>query len=87
MKILVFPIDKNGFIRWESERYRFVDAMSITEKENGEIIEIPFEPLPDEIITPIPQNVLFFQPRWDGKQWVEGKDHPGLPVQEINEEE
>jgi len=66
MQISVYPIDKNGFVLWTSDRYRFEDES--------------YEPLADEVIVPIPNDVTWFQPRWDGKAWVEGKDHPGLPV-------
>ena len=67
MQILVYPIDKNGFILWTSERYRFEDSS--------------YKPLADEIIMPIPLDVTFVQPRWDGASWVEGKGHPGFPEQ------
>ena len=62
----VFPIDKNGFVLWTSDRYRMEDTT--------------YEPLQDEVTVPIPTDVTWVQPRWDGEQWVEGKDHPGLPV-------
>ena len=57
----VFPIDKNGFIDWKSHRYEPQD----------------YEPKPNEIIAPIPDN--FWAPRWNGKKWVEGKGHPNVP--------
>ena len=65
-KTLVFPIDENGFVLWTSERYRL-------EREG-------YQPAADEIITPIPRDTVWYQPRWDGAQLVEGKGHPGFPV-------
>ena len=62
----VYPIDENGFVIWESDRYRI-------ESED-------YIPLDDEITTPIPQDRAWTQPRWNGKKWVEGKNHPGLPA-------
>ena len=59
----VFPIDENGFVLWASDRYRMEDTT--------------YEPLPDEVTTPIPTDIAWIQPRWDGTQWVEGKGHPG----------
>lgn len=66
IEIQVIPIDDNGFVIWDSEKYCYKDSS--------------YKPLPNEITTPIPTNVNWYQPRWDGIQWVEGKDHPGLPV-------
>jgi len=61
-----YPIDKNGFVLWTLDSYRF-------EEED-------YEPLPDEVIVPIPSDVSWYQPRWNGEAWVEGKGHPGLPL-------
>lgn len=62
----VFPINAHGFVLWESERYRFESNT--------------YEPLEDEIVEPIPSDTVWVAPRWDGTQWVEGKDHPNLPT-------
>jgi hypothetical protein len=56
----IYPIDDNGFIMWESEKYRWVGDGYIP-KEN-------------EVDVPIPRNTMFIQPKWDvnEKMWVEG---------------
>ena len=62
----VFPIDNNGFVVWLNYRFEPTDYI----------------PQNNEITTPIPNNTIWHQPRWDRKtkQWVEGKDHPGRPT-------
>ena len=60
----VFTIDDHGFILWELYKL----------EPNG------YEPKANEIIAPMPTGRTWVQPRWDGTQWIEGKDHPGLPV-------
>ena len=54
----IFPINGEGFVLWESSRYRWEDE--------------DYEPLDDEIDTAVPKDVRFIQPRWDGEAWVEG---------------
>ena len=63
--VLVHPIDSNGFVIWTSERYRFE--------------EVPYEPLPDEIVVPIPPEATWVQPRWSGDGWVEGLSQDDIP--------
>lgn len=71
--IEIFPIDANGFVLWTSDRYRF---------ENSK-----YRPKEDEIITPIPRDKVWAQPRWNGKKWVEGGRHPDEPEQEYTAED
>jgi len=66
---LVYPIDENGFVIWESERF--------APKPDG------YEPSEDEITIPIPPDnngVAWYRVRWDGTHWVEGVDHPNAPI-------
>ena len=68
----IYPINEEGFVIWESPRYRF---------ESDE-----YEPLDNEIDVPIPKDVNFIQPRWDGKEWVEGGSLEDLPQPEVSAE-
>lgn len=73
---LIYPVDEFGFVIWTSDGHRFIEDTE----------ENPYVLLPHEIDVPIPQDVVWFQPRWDGTQWVEGKDHSNLPIPEPSPE-
>jgi len=66
MKRLVYPLDLHGFVIWESEFFRFENENYVLQK--------------NEVDTPIPIDTVWIQPRWNGGEWVEGKDHPEFPV-------
>jgi len=70
-QIDVFTINKNGFILHDLYRLEYEG----------------YEPLPNEITEPIPPDnggEPWFVHRWNGKKWVEGKDHPKAPKPEPN---
>lgn len=58
----IYPIDSNGYIIWTSSLYRF-------EPNDYQCIE-------NEVDIPIPRDIMFIRPRWDGKKWVEGGKLP-----------
>ena len=64
----VFTINEYGLVDYS--RYRL-------ENEG-------YTPQPNEITEVWPQDGSIIIPRWNGKQWVEGKDHPKAPMPEPN---
>jgi len=66
-KLFVVPINESGFALWESERHRQIPA--------------DYELLPDEAFI-LPDHPQLHTHRWDGKRWVEGKNHPKAPKPE-----
>lgn len=54
----IYPIDSNGYVDWESDQHRL-------EPDH-------YEPQENEIDVPIPRDIVFIRPRWDGEKWVEG---------------
>lgn len=63
--VLVYPIDEYGFVMWGSELFREVP--------------IDTELADNEITEPIPPEANLIVPRWQGRMWIEGKDHPNVP--------
>ena len=59
MKKQIYEIDSNGFI---------------TENYVGEFDEVGnlINPIGNFITTDLPQPLLFYKPKWNGTQWVEG---------------
>ena len=60
----VYPIDEYGFVIWENHRIESDDYI----------------PQNNEVTISIPQDKVWTQPRWNGKKWVEGKNHPNVPT-------
>lgn len=61
----IYVINKQGFADWNSTR---------AEPDN-------YIPKANEIDTPIPIDTPWYEPRWDGKDWVESGEVPELMPQ------